>query len=227
MLEFEEGGLFHLPIRCTTIARNGDLCEACQTKDKKTQEKVRLITGTTIQGMLPSYLMGRVTEPIPFWSRLYDGAWYRLKLESGCTISEETMARAKKAAATAYEGVEQAEPQAMPGKRRVKKSVVPVAPAPPAPVPVAVVAKPVPMSTPPAPAPVKKRQPKQSPPVAVVAQEELPVESVREIKVRRREIDGRSLYVGPKDKVYDLKFKYLGRLKEDAIASFPDSDEGM
>jgi hypothetical protein len=144
------------------------------------------------------------------------------------------MARAKKAVATAYEGVEQAEPQAMPGKRRVKKSVTAVAPVAVPLTPVAPVAAPVAPATPVAPvtpvtpvAAPKKRQPKQAAPVAVIAPQEVPVECVREIKVRRREIDGRSLYLGPKDKVYDLKFKYLGRLKEEAIVSFPDSDEGF
>ena len=81
----------------------------------------------------------------------------------------------------------------------------------------------------------KKRQskkvpvPPSPPPVAVIPQpaEEVPVETVREIKVHKREIDGRNLYLGPKDKVYDLKFKYLGRLKEEKLVAFPDSDEGM
>ena len=220
MLEFNEGGLFHIPFRCTTMAQ-GDLCEACQARDKKTQEKIREITGTTIKGTLPSYLMGRVTDPIPFWSRLYGGAWYNLKIESGCTLSEETMAKAKKAVATAYEGVTQVEPQAMPGKKKVKTTAPTIAPVVKAPV---VKAQP------------KKRQPKQvaaAPesvaPVAIIPSpaQELPVENVREIKVRKREIDGRSLYLGPKDKVYDLKFKYLGRLKDEKIVDFPDSDQDL
>jgi len=240
MLEFDQGGLFHIPIRCGIIAKNGDLCESCQARDKKTLEKVREITGanTTIKGTLPSYLMGRVTEPIPFWSRLYGGAWYNLKVESGCTLSEEVMAKAKKAAATAYEGITTVEPQTMPGekeKAKVKgvkvkaKAAVAVA----VPVAVAVAVTPTPVVK----APVKKRQPKQmvaapepiGPPVAVIPDpaQELPVEKVREIKVRKREVDGRTLYLGAKDKVYDLKFKYLGRLKEEKIVSFPDSDEGM
>jgi hypothetical protein len=202
MLEFNEGGLFHLPIRCSAVAPHGDLCDSCQAKEKKTQEKVREITGSTLKGVLPSYfpsyLMGRVTEPIPFWSRLYGGAWYAGKIESGCTVSEETMAKAKKAAATAYEGVETVAPQPIPGKGKTKIVGAP-------------------------------RRSKLDAPVALVPNptQELPVETVREIKVRKREIDGRSLYLGPKDKVYDLKFKYLGRLKEEKIVVFPDSDEGM
>jgi len=222
------------------MASNGDLCESCQAREAKTQIKVAEIAGanTTIGGLLPSYLMGRVTEPIPFWSRLYDGAWYRLKIESGCTVSEQTMAKAKKATAVAYEGVTPVEPQPLPAKKRGNKKVavvpvavavvpvVPVVPAVPAPVAVAEVQKPK--------AEPKKRQPKKTAvpaatPVAMIPDpmQEVPVETVREVKVRKREIDGRSLYLGPKDKVYDLKFKYLGRLKEDKIVAFPDSDEGF
>ena len=227
MLEFEKGeGLFHVPIRCDMIAKNGDLCEACQKRSIKTQDRVGQITGTTIGGPLPSYLMGRVTEPIPFWSRLYEGAWYNLKMESGSTLSEETMAKAKKAVATAYEGVETVDPQPMPAKARkprAKKGTAALSRSP----------TPAPAVTAPAapPKPVKKRQPKKVPttPVAIIPNptEVLPVDSIREIRVKKQEVDGRSLYVGPKDKVYDLKFKYLGRLKEDKIVSFPDSDEGI
>jgi hypothetical protein len=229
MLEFEKGeGLFHVPIRCNTIAKNGDLCEACQKRNVKTQDRVGQITGTTIGGPLPSYLMGRVTEPIPFWSRLYGGAWYNLKMESGSTLSEETMAKAKKAAATAYEGVETVDPQPIPTKARkprAKKGDAPTA------VPTAAVPTAAPAPAPAPPKAVKKRQPKMvsTTPVAIIPNptEVLPVDSIREIRVKKQEVDGRSLYIGPKDKVYDLKFKYLGRLKEDKIVSFPDSDEGI
>jgi hypothetical protein len=216
LLSFVEGGVFHIPFRCDSITRTGDLCAGCVEKERKTAEKVRGITGTTIQGMLPSYLNGRVTEPIPFWSRLYDGAWYRLKIEAGCTVSEDVMARAKKAAEVAYEGVATVPPQPMPGKVRAKKAA---APAPATPV------------APPTPLPVQKarRIPiKESKPVATLETEELPVESIEEVHVRCIEIDGRSLYLDPrKEKVYDLKFKYLGRLKDGQIHSFPDSDADL
>ena len=248
LLEFDNGGgVFHIPYRCEKMTRNGDLCEACETKEKKTMEKVAKISGSTIQGTLPSYLNGRVTEPIPFWSRLYDGAWYRLKISSGSTVSQETMARARKAAAVAYEGVEVVEPQAMPGTRKPRaKKVVAVAPAV---APVAAVAAapavapavapppaPVVVAPPPAPppAPVKKaprKAPKAKEAVATVAAVatldpvELPVEDTHEVYVRVVEVDERKLYLAPKkQKLYDLKFKYIGRLKDGKIVAFPDSD---
>lgn len=242
LLNFEDGGAFHVPFRCTTMTRSGDICDSCFEKEQKTIEKVRGITGTTIKGMLPSYLNGRVTEPIPFWSRLYDGAWYRLKIEGGARLSETVMAKAKKAAEVAYEGVTTVEPQPMPaGKKprakkatvepvappvtvkKAKKISVPVAaPVPVAPVPVA----PLPVAPPPV-APAKKtKAPKDNtPPVAVLDTKKLPVDSIVTIQVRKTEVDGRSLYLDPrKEKLYDLKFKYIGRLKDGQIHSFPDSD---
>ena len=225
LLTFVEGGVFHVPYRCESISRTGDLCDSCLEKERKTIEKVRGITGTTIQGMLPSYLNGRVTEPIPFWSRLYDGAWYRLKIESGCTLSEQVMARAKKAVEVAYEGVTTVQPQPMPGGKKVRaKKDVPAAAAVPVPA-----AAPAPAAAP-VPVPKAEAKPKvkvefDQKPVAMVEGEELPVESIVEIKVCCTEIDGRSLYLDPqKEKVYDLKFKYLGRLKDGKIHAFPDSD---
>ena len=45
------------------------------------------------------------------------------------------------------------------------------------------------------------------------------------VKVTPLTLDGRSLYYNSaKGKVYDLKFKYIGRLKDGAIVPFPDSD---
>ena len=233
LLTFEDGAVFHVPIRCTTMTRSGDICDSCVEREQKTIEKVRGITGTTIKGMLPSYLNGRVTEPIPFWSRLYDGAWYRLKIQGGSTVSDAVMAKAKKAAEVAYEGVTTVEPQPMPGgkKPRAKKKVVEVAPAVPVvPVAVAPVAPVAPVAAPVA-VPATTKKPKKAapkddtPPVAVLDTKKLPVESVVTIQVRKTEVDGRSLYLDPrKEKLYDLKFKYIGRLKDGQIHSFPDSD---
>ena len=232
LLNFEDGAVFHVPFRCTTMTRSGDICDSCVEREQKTIEKVRGITGTTIKGMLPSYLNGRVTEPIPFWSRLYDGAWYRLKIQGGSTVSDAVMAKAKKAAEVAYEGVTTVEPQPMPGgkKPRAKKKVamevapavpvVPVAPAPVAVTPELVAPVAAPTKKP------KKAAPKDdTPPVAVLDTKKLPVESVVTIHVRKTEVDGRNLYLDPrKEKLYDLKFKYIGRLKDGQIHSFPDSD---
>jgi hypothetical protein len=205
------------------MARDGDLCSLCSERERKTIEKVRGITGTTIKGMLPSFLNGRVTEPIPFWSRLYDGAWFRLKLSSGCKVSDDIMARVKKALAVAYDGVQTVDPQPMPTGRKIKtkKAAAPVEPVEPA-EPVAAAPAPPTKSL------IRKRKPVDGAPVAKINPELVPVEKVHEIKVRMIDLDGRNLYLDPlKEKLYDLKFKYLGRLKDGAIVSFPDSDADL
>jgi hypothetical protein len=79
--------------------------------------------------------------------------------------------------------------------------------------------------------PRQKKTVAESKPVVGIV-EVVPMEdpTVIKVSVRKTEIDGRSLYVGPKDKVYDLKFKYLGRWnrREDRIdATYPDSDAGF
>jgi hypothetical protein len=130
------------------------------------------------------------------------------------------MAKAKKAAEVAYAGVETAAPQPMATKRGVGKKKVaatPVAEAPVAEAPKPVVKKAVKRPT----ETVTVR------PVAAIAPTEspLPVEEVLHVKIRKEEVGGRSLYLDPKkNKLYDLKLKYIGRLKDGAIISFPDSD---
>jgi hypothetical protein len=49
---------------------------------------------------------------------------------------------------------------------------------------------------------------------------------VVEIKVKKTTLDGRSVYINyQNDKVYDMKFNYIGRSKDTTIdSSFPDSD---
>ena len=53
-----------------------------------------------------------------------------------------------------------------------------------------------------------------------------PIEPIiKTISVRPIEIDGRTLYLGPNDKVFDTKFHYVGRYDEGTIdITYPDSD---
>lgn len=230
MLSFEEGGLFHLPIRCEMITRSKDLCDSCRVKEQRTAESVKSITGTTIGGTHPSYLMGRVTEPIPFWSRLYDGEWFRLKIKEGYTLSEGSMAKIKVAVAKAYDGVEQVAPVAKPGRKPAAESSTPVKtikkPAKTK-VEVETALEQLPVVSTPQPAPVKKRAPVKNVQAAAKVEGILDVSEhdVVQIKVRKQEVDGRMFYLdSKKDKLYDMKFKYVGRLKSGAIVAHPDSD---
>jgi hypothetical protein len=124
LLSFAGGeGKFHIPFRCDRVAGSKGLCTTCLAKEEKTAAKVSQMKpgNTTIGGQLPSFLNGRVGEPIPYWTRLYDGAWYRLKVEEGATLSEATMGKVKKAVADAYEGEAQPPPAPMPGGKGAKK----------------------------------------------------------------------------------------------------------
>ena len=144
------------------------------------------------------------------------------------------MAKIKAAAAKAYEGVEQVPPAPIPGgaakpgrkaskpakadpKTKAKQvtaeqaleqlPVVPIEPAPP-----------------------KRRanvkKPSVQQPVAMVeGSVDVSEHDVVQIKVRKQEVDGRMFYLdSKKDKLYDMKFKYVGRLKDGAVVSHPDSD---
>jgi len=144
------------------------------------------------------------------------------------------MVRVKKAVDAAYAGVETVEPQPMPGSRKVRaKKVAETIPAVPEPAPAPTPAAPAvidPPTVPPVPVKriIKKKVPTvNGPPVAFIPhpEKELPVESVIHITVKKIEVDGRSMYIAAKEKLYDLKFKYVGRLKDDAIVPFPDSDD--
>jgi len=62
-----------------------------------------------------------------------------------------------------------------------------------------------------APALKKKAAPKKKP--ATVAAAEMPVV---QITVKKKEIGGTTYYLGPEDKVFDMKFKYVGRYDKEA-----------
>jgi len=195
----------------------------CAEKEEKTKAKLVGITGRTIGGPLPSYLMGRVTEPIPYWSRMYGGEWYNLKIEEGCTLSEENMVKVKAAVEKAYEGVEQVAPEAAPGKpRKVKvKAEVKVAEVS---TEVTKILENLP-TVKAVPAPKRRVNAKKQIVPQAIVEGEMDVSDYEVVKVRKTEVDGRSLYLDPaKDKLYDMKFNYVGRLKDGGIVDHPDSD---
>ena len=211
----------------------------CVEKEEKTKAKLLTITGRTIGGALPSYLMGRVTEPIPYWSRIYGGEWYNLKIEEGCTLSEENMVKVKAAVEKAYEGVGQVAPEVAPGKvRKVKAKVkaLPKAEVPPEASAGAITEATTEVTAKilenlptvkAVPAPKRRVNAKKQilPQAIVEGKIDISEHEIVRITVEKREVDGRSLYLDPlKDKLYDMKFKYVGRLKEGAIVDHPDSD---
>ena len=231
-IPFENGGFFHLPIQCDRIGKCDQLCDTCLKKRERTDAKVALITGSSLKGAHPSYLHGIVTGPIPFWSHIYDGDWFRLKVSSGAIVSDDNMAKVKKAIA------DLPVPPEPEKKARKKTAAVAVAVAVAVAAAVAPTAVPVtPTAAPPVPPKPKRAVVKSTvkspvPPVVplmaalVEKPEEIDEENVVKIVVRKVEVDGRTVYLDSStDKVYDMTCKYLGRLKDDSIVSFPDSDD--
>ena len=235
--------------RCPNQA--DDLCDTCLDRQRSTERQLEKRAGKYIPNQ-ETMFHGRMSEPIPVWSRIFKGAWFEQQITTGYTVSAETLEKATSLAKTTYKSeaksvkmkpkVEGAVLQidlttpaspVTPVKKKIqiKKSVsaptIAVAQSPAAQSPAA-------QST--EATPKKKRILKPKTPVTPKP-EVLgfvdPTASIEEpevvrIPVKRVEIDGRSLYIEPtKDKVYDLKFAYLGRYnrKEDRIETgYADSD---
>ena len=242
-LPFESGGFFHIPLQCdkvtsvtdhkvvTDVANHkvvtdvtdvtdtpNDLCASCEKKRERTDAKVETMTGTSLQGTHPSYLHGLVTDPIPIWSHIYDGTWYRLKISSGSIVSDSNMAKAKAAAAATS-----VPPEPVP-LGAVKKTRAPAS----------VKAKTTEKSDKPPDATIKQFKLKSKSktsneitPIATLTGESIEPETIIRIDVKKVEIDGRQVYLDSStDKVYDLKCKYIGRhdTSKGCISPFPDSD---
>jgi hypothetical protein len=119
------------------------------------------------------------------------------------------------------------EPQVAPKRMAKKKVSTPVVPTPAVPTPAVPTLAPIvapPVKCVPTPKPTKATLPvaigKITDVTAVVPS------VVLEIKVKKTTLDGRSVYINyQNDKVYDMKFNYIGRSKDTTIdSSFPDSD---
>jgi hypothetical protein len=234
--------------RCPKIA--DDLCDTCLDRQRSTERQLEKRAGKYIPNQ-ETMFHGRVTEPIPGWSRIFKGAWFEQQIAAGYTVSAETLEKVTRLAKTTYKSeaksvkmkpkVEGAVLQidltpASPVKKKIqiKKSVsaptIAVAQSPVARSPVA--------NTPAASEATPKKKRILKPKTPVTPKPEVlgfvdPTASIEEpevvrIPVKCVEIDGRSLYIEPtKDKVYDLKFAYLGRYnrKEDRIETgYADSD---
>jgi hypothetical protein len=235
-----------------------DLCDTCLDRQRSTERQLEKRAGKYIPNQ-ETMFHGRVTEPIPGWSRIFKSAWFEQQIAAGYTVSAETIDKLTEMEKTTYKS----EVKSVKMKPKVEGSVLQIDLTPASPVTpvkkkmqikksvsaptIAVAQSPVarspvaqsPVANTPAPSeatPKKKRILKPKTPVTPKP-EVLgfvdPTASIEEpevvrIPVKCVEIDGRSLYIEPtKDKVYDLKFAYLGRYnrKEDRIETgYADSD---
>jgi hypothetical protein len=215
---FEGGGAyFHLPLRCERIVPDsaGKLCASCVERERKTKDAEEA-GGKALHNHGP-LMHGRIDEPIPYWSHLYDSAWYRLKVAGGAFLSKETMARVKAAVEKAQGTIEvPAAPAAPtdPPKRGRKPATVP-----------ATAEKAAPKRT----KKVEKAPAEKVPVLGVILNPKpVEVEEIVEVEVEPITIEDHNYYIHwPTKKVYNMKCKYIGRLnsKERTIATgFPDSD---
>ena len=199
---------FFLPSRCKALTANG-VCDSCVARIERIPALLEKWKGS-MQNQ-SEQVHGLVGEAIPEWSRIYKGPYYLAKIEAGWSISPES----ERIAEEAYTAVEIVKVE-MPRKK---------------PVPVAEPVEPTPLEPlEPVPKPARKAPiKKKTEPIAVIDSMPHPPEIVR-IKVKVTEIDGRTVYLSNvKDKVYDMKYNYLGRYnrKADKIdTSYADSDSG-
>jgi len=261
--------LFLLPKRCSAAAESS-LCANCNLKLEATQKSLEKRAGKYIPNQACLF-HGKVTDPIPEWSRIYKGPWWIKQSESGYVITEEVLEKATAAYNDTHKDINgtidmakgtkytKVSPEAVASPKRkmtrkklpviepvaVEKPVEPVAvekpiePVVEKPVVEKPVEKPVtPVAPVPAlvPVPAVKKPKRIAKKVTIAQQAELLVKitnplpiiptEILEVQIEKIEIDGRSVwYNREKDKVYDLKYNYLGRKKDDSIdSSFPDSD---
>ena len=106
----EESVAFLLPFRCehqaALVEGAGGLCARCLRFEEQVGRRAAALKGDLEPGEgVPATYHGRLTEPIPYWSRLYEGAWFRKKEAEGYRVAEEEMGRVKGVVEAAYGGL--------------------------------------------------------------------------------------------------------------------------
>ena len=82
---------YHIPIQCDrTSKKDSLLCEDCQKKKSKLDS---LDTKKRINCDHPSLLHGTVNDPIPIWSHIEGGEWFKNMLSKGYSVEEREMGK--------------------------------------------------------------------------------------------------------------------------------------
>jgi hypothetical protein len=247
--------LFSAPKACSGIATVGEehLCPACQERSVKTAAAVEKAGGKYVANQ-QTLLHGRFGEPLPEWSHMFGSRWFvqtqaekRLEIpEVVATLlpksdTQPPVEMPPKRRVAGEPSTQPTEVKPEPKKRAPKKvaakaEAVAVAPAPIVVPEAAVAAAVAPVdATSLVPkrkfAPKKKAaaaQPIPEPTLGVIQSQPLEGLQVKKISVRRTTIDDRTVYLSAeKDKVYDMKFNYIGRYnrRDERIESkYADSD---
>ena len=105
---------FHLELRCSRSSIPGTkLCGRCHDRPKG------------IQKNHPVSLHNCIDEPIPSWSHIFGGEWYKAKVSQYGEPSEEEMARGKRANEEATQGMGEKASLQKPEEKRVIKPRAP------------------------------------------------------------------------------------------------------
>ena len=127
---------------------------------------------------------------------MHGSEWFRLKQEKGSTLSEETMARLNLAKPKEVKVAAEKVLEKLPVVETVEKPKV------------------------------KAKRTTKAAQAKVEGALDIGDYDVVHIQVQKKEIDGRVFYLdSKKDKLYDMKFKYVGRLKDNEVVPHPDSDQ--
>lgn len=82
---------YHIPIQCDrTSKKDSLLCEDCHKKKSKLDS---LDTSKRISCDHPSLLHGTINDPIPPWSHIEGGEWFKNMLSKGYSVEEGEMGK--------------------------------------------------------------------------------------------------------------------------------------
>ncbi len=246
--------LFSLPKACANVETLDGLCAQCVERQQKTAAYVAKRDGKYVANQ-ESLLHGRFGEPLPLWSHMFGSRWFcETQAEKGLVVPDIVLAALPKSdthtpiemprrkavveegAAAAAAAAAAAPTEAKPKRPRKKAAAAAAAPSEPDPEPStqrSETATPAQEPTTQTVKPKRKFAPKlaptATPAIGVLQPQPLGEVEVLKISVRKMTIDDRTVYLSTeKDKVYDLKFKYIGRYnrRDDRIESkYPDSDK--
>lgn len=76
---------YHIAIQCNhTSVKDSVLCKGCLEKEKRT--KNALIKNNRMYENHPSVLHGTMNDPIPIWSHIEGGEWFKKTIEKGYSV---------------------------------------------------------------------------------------------------------------------------------------------
>lgn len=246
--------LFSVPKACTGSEAADGLCAACVLRAVKTAAAVEKAGGKYVANQ-QTLLHGRFGEPLPEWSHMFGSRWFvQTQAEKRLEIPEVVAAvtalltpksdtqppveMPPKRRVAGEPTTQPTEVKAEPKKRAPKKVAAKTEAVAVAPAPIVVSEPAVAAAAAPPAEPAKRKfapkkkavavQPVTEPTLGVIQSQPLEGVQVKKISVRKITIDDRTVYLSAeKDKVYDLKFNYIGRYnrREEQIESkYADSD---